>query len=96
MMQHNDGGKEQHGCMQHDNGNRRLMTLMSGTTTWQNEGNGRHEDMSQRRLRASQQWQEAAWNMRHNDGNRHQHGNGKVQQGDRRYNDGDGRHDEVA
>jgi len=37
--------------------------------------------------------------MRHNDGDRHQHGDGKRQQGNRQYDDGDGqqndrRHDE--
>jgi len=34
--------------------------------------------------------------MGHDDGDRRQHGGGKGQQGDRRYNNGDGRHDEVA
>jgi hypothetical protein len=36
--------------------------------------------------------------MRHDDGDgdRRQHGNGKGQQGNRRYNDGDGQHDEAA
>ena len=37
---------------------------------------------------------------RHNNGNddgdRQQHGDGKGQQGNRQYNDGDGRHDEAA
>ncbi len=30
--------------------------------------------------------------MRHDDGGRQQHDDGKGQQGDRRYNNGDGRH----
>jgi hypothetical protein len=34
--------------------------------------------------------------MRHEDGNRRQHGDGKGQQGDRWYNDVDGRQDEAA
>ena len=34
--------------------------------------------------------------MWHNDGDMHQYENGKGQQGDRRYNDGNGRHDEAA
>ena len=35
-------------------------------------------------------------NNSNDDGDRRQHGDGKGQQGDRRYNDGDGRQDEVA
>jgi len=34
--------------------------------------------------------------MRHNDGDKRQHDNGKGQQGNRRYNNGDGQHDEAA
>jgi len=34
--------------------------------------------------------------MRHDDGDKRQHGDGKGQQGKRRYNDGDGRHDKAA
>jgi hypothetical protein len=34
--------------------------------------------------------------MRHDDSDRWQHGNGKRQQGDRQYNAGNGRHDKAA
>jgi hypothetical protein len=34
--------------------------------------------------------------MRYNDSDRQQHGDGKGQQGDRRYNDGNGRNDKAA
>jgi hypothetical protein len=34
--------------------------------------------------------------MQHDNSDMRQHGNGKGQQGDRRYNDGNGRHDEAG
>jgi hypothetical protein len=59
------------------------MTATSGTTTWQNKGDGRHNN-------GKGQYGD----MRQDDGDRRQHSNGKGQQGDGRHDDGNSRYDD--
>ncbi len=56
-----------------------MTAATGGTTTWKNEGDGRHDDA-------------ARGEGRHDDGDR-RHGDSNRQQGNMRHNDGDGRHD---
>jgi len=64
--------------------------------TQQNEGDGRHDDVARQGRWAAQHGKGQYGDMRHDDGDKRQHGDGKGQQGKRRYNDGDGRHDKAA
>ncbi len=53
--------------------------MTGNTTTWQDDGNGRHNNSKGQH-----------GDGRQDDGDGRHHGNGKDQQGDRRYDDDDG------